>query len=254
VAFPKNELATTIASSNADDTRETAQQLLTAGVDNGEFEDDDVHKAFQFVNAANLRNISLKIGKSGTIPSTWILLDNQSTVDVFFSSELLENIRKGAGHMDIYCNAGVTSTDLIGDLPGCGTVWYHPKGIANILSLSRVKSRYRVTYDSLNRNEFSLHKPDDSVHIFRESERGLYFMDTAAKETALVTTVASKKSGYTNREYEQAQLACRVQKMIGHPSTKQYIKIVKTIFCPIALSRVETLTQPRTFLVQIWVP
>jgi hypothetical protein len=102
--------------------------------------------------------------------------------------------------MNIYCNAGVTSTDLIGDLPGYGTVWYHPKGIANILLWSRVKSRYRVTYDSLNGNEFSVHKPDDSVHIFRESKRGLCFMDTAAKEIALITTVASKKSGYTNRE------------------------------------------------------
>jgi hypothetical protein len=89
-----------------------------------------------------------------------------------------------------------------------------------------------VTYASLNGNEFSVHKPDDSVHIFRESERGLYFMDTAAKEIALVTTVASKKYGYTNREYERAQLACRVQKVIGHPSTKQYIKIVENNLLP----------------------
>jgi hypothetical protein len=38
--------------------------------------------------------------------------------------------------MDIYCNAGVTSTNLIVDLAGYGPVWYHPNGIANILSLS----------------------------------------------------------------------------------------------------------------------
>ena len=44
-----------------------------------------------------------------------------------------------------------------GDLPGYGTVWCHPEGIANILSLARVADKktegskdrlYRITHDS----------------------------------------------------------------------------------------------------------
>mgnify|MGYP003502657285 CR=1 FL=1 len=54
--------------------------------------------------------------------------------------------------MDIHWNAGVASTNMIGDLPGYGTVWYHPNGIANILSLARVKDRHRITFDSESEN------------------------------------------------------------------------------------------------------
>jgi hypothetical protein len=75
--------------------------------------------------------------------------------------------------MDIHCNAGVTSTDLIGDLPGYGPVWYHPNGIANILSPSRMKDRHRVTFDSNNGNRFIIHKKDGSTRDFRESKKGL---------------------------------------------------------------------------------
>ena len=57
--------------------------------------------------------------------------------------------------MAIHCTAGVTTTRLVGDLPGYGKVWYHPNGIANILSLARVKAKgYTVTYDSAEGNHF----------------------------------------------------------------------------------------------------
>lgn len=70
---------------------------------------------------------------SAHVPKNWILLNNQSMVDVFYNNKLLRNVRKCDSHMDIHCNAGVASTDMVGDLPGYGEVWYHPNGIANIL-------------------------------------------------------------------------------------------------------------------------
>jgi hypothetical protein len=69
-----------------------------------------------------------------TVPKAWILLDNQSTVDVFYNKDLLVNVRKSDMHMDIHCNVGVTSTDQIGDLTGYGTMWYHPNCITNTSS------------------------------------------------------------------------------------------------------------------------
>ena len=50
--------------------------------------------------------------------------------------------------MDIHCNAGITSTNMVGDLKGFGEVWYNPKGIANILPMAVVEKHFRVTYDS----------------------------------------------------------------------------------------------------------
>jgi hypothetical protein len=97
----------------------------------------------------------------------WILLNNQSTVNVFHNEDLLDNIRRGDGSMDIHCNAGVTSTSLVGDLLGYGEVWFNPSGIANILSLLRANQRgFQVPFDSENGNEFHVHKPNGTKYIF----------------------------------------------------------------------------------------
>ena len=72
---------------------------------------------------------------TGEIPKTWILLDSQSTIDIFCTLQLLKNICRTAEGMRVHCNAGSCLTNLIVDLPGYGTMWYDPKAIDNILSL-----------------------------------------------------------------------------------------------------------------------
>ena len=86
--------------------------------------------------------------------------DNNTSPLVFHSCSLLRNLMDqspGAGccwktspplmysamalYYEIYarhCNSGTTMTDMEGDLPAYSTVWYHPNGIANILSLGQV--------------------------------------------------------------------------------------------------------------------
>eukprot|EP00957_Ditylum_brightwellii_P088698 6754818-Ditylum_brightwellii.AAC.1 len=56
------------------------------------------------------------------IDPNWVLLDSQSTVNVFSNPVLLVNIRKASHTLNIYCTAGKSSTDMIGDLPDFGTV------------------------------------------------------------------------------------------------------------------------------------
>lgn len=161
--------------------RQTSTQMLMAGVNGGEFDSSPTGESFMFHTRGEVKHtsVTLNIKQNGPVSSSWILLDNQSTVDVFHNGNLLENIRPADGHMDIHCNAGVTSTNLVGDLPGYGEVWYHPGGIANILSLSRVKNRgHRVIYDSHDGNEFRVSRKNGTTRVFKESSRGLYFMDT----------------------------------------------------------------------------
>jgi hypothetical protein len=214
------------------DRQQTGEQMLMAGLESGEFDGED-HAAFQFHQAG----VTMKTSETGRVPRTWILLDNQSTVDVFHNEDLLSNIRQGDGYMDIHCNAGVTSTNLIGDLQGYGQVWYNPNGIANILSLSRVKQRgFRVTFDSGNTNEFHVHKSNGTKRVFKQSSRGLYYADTAQVGIALVNTVEDNKSKFTNRDYSRAVIARKTQKMIGRPRNHTYINIVQNNLlkkCPV---------------------
>jgi hypothetical protein len=211
--------------------------LLNSGIASGEFNEPSVH--FQFLNTSS-KGIACQIGQDGKLPNTWILLDNQSTVDVFSNGNLLTDIRQGTESMEIHCNAGIANTNLVGELAGYGTVWYHPNGIANILSLSRVKERgYHVTYDSNGGNSFVVNKPDGTSRVFKESERGLYYMDTNDSNVndpnsfvALVNTVADNKVNYTNRAYSRAVLARNIQKMVGRPTTREYLKIVEHNLLP----------------------
>jgi hypothetical protein len=207
----------TAGTNDPNEGQASGTSMLMAGVESGEF--DNGNYAFS--------------QQDGRIPKTWILLDNQSTIDVFHNATLLKNIRQSDSQMKIHCNAGVTSTNMVGDLPGYGTVWYHPNGIANILSLSRVADKgYMVSYNSGNGNEFVLTKPDGTTKIFQQSENGLFYHDTELTATILINTVEGNRSSYTNRDYSRATLARNIQKIIGRPSTKAFIKIVENNLLP----------------------
>jgi len=121
--------------------KEGMEFLMTSS----EIEED---QGFMFVLEGSLSDAVVQHVRQREIPKTWVLLDNQSTVDVFYNGGLLTNIRTVAHGMRINSHGGSSVTHQQGDLPGYGTVWYDPQGIANILSLSNVKQKFRVTYDS----------------------------------------------------------------------------------------------------------
>ena len=106
------------------ETEQSAATLLTTSVENGNF----VSQSIVLFNSG----ITLQSNTDYHIPSSWILLDNQSTIDVFNNRELLENVRKTTNKMHIHCNAGVAITDMVGDLPGYGTVWSIPRMCSRI--------------------------------------------------------------------------------------------------------------------------
>ena len=84
---------------------------------------------------------------SGIDPG-WILLDSQSTISVFKNPAYLTNIRRSERTLRAITNGGHQDSNMVGDFPNLGEVWYNHNSIANILSLSDVRKVCRVTMDS----------------------------------------------------------------------------------------------------------
>ena len=165
------------------------------------------------------------------IPKSWILLDCQSTVDVFSNNKLITNIRESKCVLTLHCNAGKVSVTQKGYLRGYGTVWYCPDGIANILLLYNVQKKHRITFDSDVGTGFTVHKEDGSTRVFKPSKKGLFYSDVKSG-VVLINTVDSIKNKYTVKEYSDACKARSIQDMIGQPSTKDFIKYVEGNMLP----------------------
>jgi hypothetical protein len=166
----------------------------------------------------------------GKIDSNWVLLDSQSTCDVFYNPEFLNNIRvaEGGREMHIHCNAGVVVVKTVGDLIGYGTVWFYPQGIANILSLALVQKQFYITFDSTNNNGFIVH--NESKRKFVMSVRGLYYCDMGKEEGDVlvgdgITTVDKNKVKYTDANVALANRARKFQETTG-ASLQTFLDIV----------------------------
>ena len=77
----------------------------------------------------------------------------------------------------LHCNAEKAIVTKKGDLNGYATVWYHPEGIAKILSLNSLK-KYKVTYvssaDSSANTGFILHKAKVTNYVFTPLKNAIY--------------------------------------------------------------------------------
>jgi len=117
-----------------------------------------------FVQKDALCNMQDKAG----IPTSWMLLDSQSTVDIFCNAKMLSNTHDAKWHLVLQCKACTTSNK--GDPKGYGTRWSHPDGNANILSLNNVQKKYRVTFNSELEDRFVVNKGNGSHCVFKPSK------------------------------------------------------------------------------------
>ena len=163
----------------------------------------------------------------GHINPNFVLLDNQSTVDVLSNRHLLKNIRKSNRALALFSVGGWTTTDLHGDLLGHLTVWFHPWDITNILSLSKVAEKYRVSYVSTGENKFLVYLTNGKIRYFTQCKRSLFYSNMAAGEAVLVNNVGYNISKYSERDCTRALLAQKLQYKIALPSHRHLVKIVE---------------------------
>mmetsp|Transcript_25361 Transcript_25361/g.69903 ORF Transcript_25361/g.69903 Transcript_25361/m.69903 type:complete len:299 (+) Transcript_25361:426-1322(+) len=172
-----------------------------------------------------------------TIPSTWILLDSQSTHCIFKSKNLLTNIRP-CGHdgLTIHSNGGTQRSNLIGDYEPLGiTVWYLPESLANILAMSNVKDKFRVTYDTHEGQRFVVHSAPPQY--FKRVGIRLYILDTEEHNLGnkvkhspnaynFLSTVSNNESHFSARQIQQANKALSLYRALGRPSEQKFYDIL----------------------------
>ena len=160
------------------------------------------------------------------IDKNWILLDSQSTVSVFKNPAMLANIRQSPHILRALTNGGHQDSNLIGDFPNLGPVWYNSESLANILSLPDVRKVCRVTMDTGKESALCVHRLDGSVMKIREHDCGLYvYVPNNSNQVAaytLVSTVAANKKLFTTREIAAADAARELYRKLGRPCTTLY--------------------------------
>jgi hypothetical protein len=84
--------------------KKDATALVNKGIKDGEFEEGD-HVNFlnrvQFMQQHSIGTTMHMTLEGGRVTSSWILLNNQSTVDVFHNAKLLTNVRKSENDYDL---------------------------------------------------------------------------------------------------------------------------------------------------------
>ena len=157
-----------------------------------------------------------------------VLLDNQSTTDIFCNKDYLENIKKVPETLYLSTNGGVLKCDQKGELPGYGEVWYDEKAIANVISFSNAekKGKYQITYNQ-DVGFTMKNLINGNVNVFKKDETGL-FTTPMEKDINMMNTVEENKKLYTKRQVDRAEVARKLYQVIGYPSLRDYKHIIQT--------------------------
>ena len=75
-------------------------------------------------NLLNTRQIEVSLANFSQQMRTWLLLDNQSTDDIFCNSQYLIDIKEIEEILEMSTNGGILKTNMKGIFPGYCEVWY----------------------------------------------------------------------------------------------------------------------------------
>ncbi len=177
------------------------------------------------------------------IDPMWVLCDNESTVDIVKNPIMVTNLRKAKHPIELTgIKGGPTKINIEGDLPGYGTVYYHPDVAANILSFCTLTKRFKsVRYDNQVKDAFIVTRDDNTIMEFAPSKEGLYhynFLESINRQrkipqtvvpaqVMMVQTVEEIKKKFSKRELENAEEARRLYVIVGRPGRSIFEEMLK---------------------------
>jgi hypothetical protein len=160
-----------------------------------------------------------------------ILLDSQSTMDLFCNAALVSKTSKSKSSMRLKNNSDTTAVSRKATLPGYNkSVWFSTRDINNIIALRNLIEQYRVTYDS-DDLMFVVHcKSESNPNMeFRMHQSGLHYYDPRKEaHLTLFNTVSENKKCFTKRQIKGADLARNLYTTLSYPSMKDFKWVIQS--------------------------
>ena len=178
-----------------------------------------------------------------------LLIDSQSTIDLFCNRALVSKVWKASSAMRLTSNGGDMRIGYKCGINGYHkNPWFEERAIANIVSLANVCDQYRVTFDSDKSQTFVVHRESAGKPnmYFRKHESGLFYWDPREQDEdyMFVSTVAEKMSKYTRKQIKQAEVAKALYGKVSYPSLRDFKWAVKANMiknCPVTTQDIDTM-------------
>ena len=94
---------------------------------------------------------------NSSLNETSILIDSGSNCSIFKNSDRLANIRNCDELLRVYTKFGYQDSNMKGHYKNSFVVWFNPESMLNILSVSQVSKRYRITMDTVSSTNMKVH-------------------------------------------------------------------------------------------------
>jgi hypothetical protein len=177
-----------------------------------------------------------------------VLLDSQSTMDLFCNPHLVKEVTKTSNVMNLQSNGGTMQIRHKASISGYHKqVWFSKFALTNIIALSNLIKQYRVTYDSGD-EMFVVHRKTNNLPNmeFKMHSCGLHYYEPTDKDFTFINTVDDNKKAFSKRQLKGAELARTLYATLGYPSIKDFKWVIQSNQikdCPVTVQDVVTAHQ-----------
>jgi hypothetical protein len=179
--------------------------------------------------------------RSSSIDANFLLLNSQSTINLFSNLHHVSNVHPAACPINVHCNKGLMTTNTVANF-GANKVYLKGERITNILLLYLLGQKHHITYDSCNRGGVLKVHTSDGLLEFKPTPKGLHILDLQdtpevahllvassqpSPDHPHINTVCENFKGFTKKQVKWAHEACCLMPMMGVPTEQAFLSMVR---------------------------